>query len=207
MIIGITGAAQCGKDTLALAIRDNARGRGRQLCEVRHFADALRDVVEAVFGCRYETAQEKAFVDAWWHLRIGGSSLFEGQLVNGRAILQRVGTELFRERVHPDIWLFAMERRVKTNEHLVIADVRFDNEAKWVQDQGGFVAHLTRAAPIERAALTATEQAHASEAGVSHRYVDEWHTCRSREEVEGLGRDLAIRLLGAEPFGITKEGE
>ena len=225
MIIGITGAAQCGKDTLARAIRigrccypvyHNHDGElqepasGGDIVAVTAFATPLRDVVEAAFGCRYETAEEKARVDEWWSSRlVDYTGILGGVPVTGRAILQKVGTELFRQHVHPDIWLFAMERRLSLSKaiHHVISDVRFNNEAKWVQDQGGFVVHLTRGVPVTRAALTTTEQAHASEAGVSHRYIDEWHTCRSKAEVEELGIQLAIRLLDGRPPGVTEEGE
>jgi hypothetical protein len=232
MIIGITGAAQCGKDTLARAIRIGRctypryrtsdgefmePASGGDAVAVTAFATALRDVVEAAFGCRYETAEEKARVDGWWHERIYGlgggpdrPGPFLGDLpVNGRRILQFVGTELFRNGVHPDFWLFALEQRLSTSRavHHVISDVRFDNEAKWIQDQGGFVVHLTRGVPVMRAALTATEQAHVSEAGVSHRYIDEWHTCCSKAEVEELGIQLAERLLDARSTGVTEEGE
>jgi hypothetical protein len=235
MIIGITGAAQCGKDTLARAIRIGRctyphyrtsdgefmePASGGDVVTVTAFATALRDVVEAAFGCRYETAEEKAQVDTWWEERIGdqgpvharGREMLGDVPVTGRRILQFIGTDLFREFVHPNFWLFAMERRLSMSKavHHVISDVRFDNEAKWVQDQGGFVVHLTRASPVPAGpgfgGLTATEQAHASEAGVSHRYIDEWHTCRSTVEVEELGIQLAIRLLDARS-GVTEEGE
>lgn len=209
MIIGITGRAQCGKNTLASAIAEACRGtyRDRHMVgyvqvDIRAFADALRDVVEAAFGRRYESAEAKAAVDHWWHTRLARSAstfpqyegpgrLFDGADITGRQVLQKVGTELFRERVHPDFWLFAMESRIvrSTSQHHVVADVRFDNEADWIRRQGGRVVGLYRA---DQGPVT---DPHASERGVDPSLVHESHRCASPAEVRLLGAAIASAWL------------
>lgn len=198
MIIGITGRAQCGKDTLAKAMRHGAVvPTNRDQCRILHFADTLRDVVEAAFGSRYETAEEKTAVDAWWDERLGSQGdgrgmIFRGTSVTGRLILQKVGTELFREWVHPDFWLFAMERRIAQSQakHHIIADVRFDNEAEWVRKHGGLVIGLSRQDQADQSV-----DAHASERGVDWNLINEVHRCDSAAAVETLGAVLARTYL------------
>jgi hypothetical protein len=208
MIIGITGRAQCGKDTLATAMweptrRDYPKEVVPPICEILHFADTLRDVVQAAFGSRYETAEEKAAVDEWWNARLGrkpdpgpvfdAPRLLDGAPITGRFILQKVGTELFRARVSPDFWLFAMERRIATSKakHHIIADIRFDNEAQWVRAHDGIVIGLTRQDQGELPA-----DAHASERGVDWGLISEVHRCDSPDAVRTLGRVLSRTYLG-----------
>ena len=218
MIIGIAGRAQCGKDTLARALQAGAAPRETRLAQtfhgaaghvqltsqhtrdavqILHFADALRDVVQAAFGSRYETAAEKDAVDQWWKERLSRPALGRSDLTyyaepTGRRILQFVGTELFRNMVHQDFWLFAMERRIASSQakHHIIADVRFDNEAEWIRRQGGQVIGLARA---DHPPLQA--DAHASEKGVRWDLIDHPITCDSVSAVETFGAVFARHHL------------
>lgn len=60
--------------------------------------------------------------------------------------MQTLGTEWGREVVHSDIWVaLLMERYSKSaTRDLFITDVRFDNEAKWIEKQGGQVFLIVR---------------------------------------------------------------
>lgn len=212
MIIGITGQAQSGKDTLATAIQEHLQGEGiasnygpmifeRGAVPILHFADALRDVVEAVFGSRYETQEQKAEIDPYWQDRIGESP-FTNCLANvrpigppkitGRHILQRLGTEMFRNQVHQDIWLFVMERRIATRraQYHIISDVRFDNEAEFVRKQGGIVVQVRRSDQREP-----SPDAHASEQGINDDLIDRSFCSWSAEQTREVGRTIAEALL------------
>ena len=62
--------------------------------------------------------------------------------------------------INPDLWLIlAKQLLLNYGPGMVIADVRFENEATWVRAQGGRVLH------IERPDNVAVES-HASEAGI-----------------------------------------
>lgn len=78
---------------------------------------------------------------------------------------QLLGTEVGRN-IDPQVWVKNMELRTKEYRDLgmgiVIDDARFDNEAKWVRENGGKVIHLSR--PSDEDGTEHTE--HASEAGV-----------------------------------------
>jgi hypothetical protein len=176
VIIGIAGRAQAGKSTCAQAMVDAHGGA------VVALADSLRDVVEAAFGSRYDTQEAKAARDDFWAPRLGEA------WAHGRQILQRVGSELFREQVHPHFWLFHLELRLSRlppQALIVIPDVRFDNEAQWVRSHQGFMLRIIRADQPPAV------DGHQSERGISPELIDRTVTSRSVAMTQELGRALA----------------
>lgn len=130
MLIGLTGRAGCGKDTVA-----------RFLCDTHGFvqialADPLRDGLKAMLGLVDEQLYERALKETpidW----IGKSP---------RELMQTLGTEWGRELVADDLWLRAAARRIARIKayppHLhvagiVVSDIRYENEADWLRNQGG----------------------------------------------------------------------
>jgi hypothetical protein len=157
-IVGIAGRAQAGKSTYAEALVDAAGGR------VVAMADSVRDIAEVAFGGRFETQEQKSARVPFWAERIGE------EWATGRRILQRVGTELFREHVHPDFWLYHLELRLERlgpQPLIAIPDLRFPNEAGWVRAHGGVVVL------VERLGQPPPSDAHASERGLPAEAIDE----------------------------------
>lgn len=142
-IIGITGLARTGKDTVTNFILTLAGGYRYS------FADPMRDMLKAL---------GVDLTDPYWQDRkevpipaLGASP---------RRLMQTLGTEWGRQLIHPDIWLtMAKQRLLAFGPGMIISDVRFENEAAWVRSLGGLVIHVMRprAEKIEE---------HASEAGV-----------------------------------------
>jgi len=62
-----------------------------------------------------------------------------------REILQYVGTDMFRG-LDPTIWVNACINQIKKEqpELALVSDVRFENEVKAIQNEGGYVIGLTR---------------------------------------------------------------
>lgn len=78
-----------------------------------------------------------------------------------RELMQTLGTEWGRNFVNEDLWLIlARQRLLKLGPGMVIADVRFDNEALWVRKLGGRIIHVRRD-------LAERVKQHASEVGVT----------------------------------------
>ncbi len=202
-LIGITGRAGAGKNTLAEAIV-SAMGGG----EIVGFGDTLRDVVEAAFGSRYETQESKAAVDEYWDRRLVGpgdsiSQKLGDRQVTGRRILQFFGTEIFRNLVHPDFWLFTMERRLAQPKYqqapvVVIADVRFENEASFIRRRGGEVIEIMRADQRSTAAAD-----HASEAGLPDSMLDRRMVSTCLEETHLYGKIIANHTRRSKVTGST----
>lgn len=158
-LIGITGKAGAGKDTLANYVVDRTAGRKYS------FALPLKQALNAMFGwtmSNWDDREWKERVIPW----LGKSP---------RQLAQTIGTEWGRELVHPELWVLLAEQRFI--EHLdeysahswsppfVIPDVRFDNEAKMIKAHGGVVIEVRR--PNVQAIA-----AHKSEAGVSQELLD-----------------------------------
>lgn len=160
-IVGITGRKRSGKNTAADALV--AMGY-----ELGGFADELKDA-----ALDLDPWISYPDVDDVISLRLLVDSIgwerAKDEHPDVRRILQRLGTDVVRNR-DPEFWLKAFDRRQQFDDgnapHLVIADVRFDNEAQWIRDRGGIVLEIVRpsqGAPVD---------AHASEAGVSPLLID-----------------------------------
>jgi hypothetical protein len=141
MIIGIAGFQGSGKDTIADYLQ-NIYGFKRD-----SFAGTLKDAVSAVFGWDREllegrTKESRAWreqVDAWWANRLNMPDL------TPRLVLQKWGTEVARKSWHDDTWIASLENKLrKTNNDIVISDVRFPNEIAAIKRAGGIVIRVTR---------------------------------------------------------------
>ena len=141
MIIGIAGFQGSGKDTIADYLQ-NIYGFKRD-----SFAGTLKDAVSAVFGWDREllegrTKESRAWreqVDAWWSERLNMPNL------TPRYVLQIWGTEVARKSFHDDTWIASLENKLrKTNNDIVISDVRFPNEILAIKRAGGVVIRVTR---------------------------------------------------------------
>ena len=141
MIIGICGLIGSGKDTIADYLQNIHQFRRES------FAHALKDAVAQVFGWDREllegrTKESRAWreqVDPWWSERLAMPEL------TPRYVLQVWGTEVARRSFHDDIWIAALENKLrKTTDDVVISDCRFPNEIKSIKRAGGIVIRVVR---------------------------------------------------------------
>jgi hypothetical protein len=78
-------------------------------------------------------------VDLWWEDRLGIDGF------SPRYAMQHVGTNLFREHFHKDIWCLALERQiVTTTSNIVISDARFYNEIDVIKRCDGIMVDVWR---------------------------------------------------------------
>ena len=141
MIIGISGFIGSGKDTAANYLV-GWHGFRRD-----SFAGALKDAVSTVFGWDREmieglTTESRLWrdqIDPWWSKRLNMPHL------TPRWVLQHWGTEVCRQGFHDDIWIAALENRLRSRSgHTVITDVRFPNEIKTIRSAGGIIVWIKR---------------------------------------------------------------
>ena len=145
-LIGLTGLKQSGKSTAARYLRDHYGFHHAD------FAGPIRSLVANVIGTTVEAMEP---IKEQPHPALGGRT--------PRYAMQSLGTEWGRQMIHPDVWIMAMALRIRTTPRLVIADVRFDNEAQLIVDHGGHIIEITRS--------TTTRDNHASEASIDRRYI------------------------------------
>lgn len=174
-LIGLTGLAHCGKDTAADILC--AEFGYTKLA----FADPLKKAVASI-------ANEPV------------SNFYDNNLkempcpVTGRTrrvTMQAVGEGL-RHILGQNIWLANMACRLQTSPvGVVISDVRYDNEAKFILGHGGVVIKIHR----ESAGLHGAVGNHSSEQGISDHLV--YATVTNNGTVESL-REALLLLLKTE---------
>ncbi len=151
MIIGLTGAAGCGKDTVANIL-------ARRGFESLAFADPIYKAVAAITGLSQEELRDRSRKETpipW----LGKSP---------RELLQTLGTEWGRDMVRQDIWIRVAMQQASAIARCVITDVRFENEAAAIKTAGGRVWRIVR----PESCLTDQAAKHSSEAGIPNRLVD-----------------------------------
>ena len=131
MIIGLSGYARSGKDTVAellvlnygfkrLAFADGIREALLALNPILHDGHRLNELV-GMYG--WEVAKAKDEV---------------------RRLLQVMGTEVGRKLINEDVWVWLLFNKISTDERIIIPDVRFPNEARMIEQQGGEVWRINR---------------------------------------------------------------
>ena len=146
-LLGLTGYAQSGKDTVAKML-------GELDIEVRRaaFADLLKlsaarslhvmvdpdEVgIEGVrrWADRFKTDHRVQIVD-------GDGEVLHS--ITGRAFLQRFGTEGHRDIFGDDFWIEVTNFDPPDCDLLVFTDVRYENEAGAIRDRGGEIWQIVR---------------------------------------------------------------
>lgn len=130
-IIGISGKAGAGKDTLAQMLVLELYRYGE--CKTIHFADVLKTAASKATGIprsTFDTQEGKASEIKWLGMTV-------------RELLQKFGTAI-REGVDPDFWVKSLFNIYEDKDFIIIPDVRFPNEAKAIKDRGGILIRIER---------------------------------------------------------------
>jgi len=131
-IIGVTGKARSGKDTVAEMIKKHLGNNNPTA--IKSFATPMKRFGDICFGWN-DAIIEKEVVDA----RFGFSP---------REFYQKMGTEFMRDMMGEDTWVKIMKSRIdnlpKHITYVIIPDVRFDNEAQFIRDNGGTLIEVIR---------------------------------------------------------------
>lgn len=138
-IIGLLGFAGSGKGTVA-DILVSKFGYTKL-----SFAGPLKDATSVVFGwdrflLEGDTSESRDFreePDPFWSEKFG-------RLFTPREALQLMGTEAGRDVFHENLWIFALERKMKQHKKVVISDARFPNEIAFVRRSFGKTIRVKR---------------------------------------------------------------
>lgn len=160
MLIGLTGAAGAGKDTVAAHLF-KAHG-----CLKLALADPLYQMISAMTGLPVEKMADRKVkeADIAW---VGTSP---------RRLLQTLGTEWGRGTLGDDIWIKNLFRRIDAysaaigRASFVVTDVRFANEAQAIRERGGHILEIVRPTPLS--GVPDEARRHSSEAGVPNELID-----------------------------------
>lgn len=133
MLIGLIGKKYSGKDTFGNFLIQYYQFHKKA------FADPLKECCKTLFHLSDEQLNDcelKETIISEWNL-------------SPRQIMQKVGTDLFRNHFHEEFWLKLFEIWYKEHSHLniVCTDVRFENEAELIKKLGGILIKIDR--PIQ----------------------------------------------------------
>jgi hypothetical protein len=161
VIIGLTGYAGCGKDTIADILRDEFGFTKAS------FAGPLKREVAEAFGLTpgdvtfledretkerplLRMALEECADPGFIACLLEGAGLSGSQLLTEltarrsyRWVLQRWGTE-YRRAQSPTYWIDRAAEVIAGVERVVFTDTRFPNEAEFIRRAGGTLWHIHR---------------------------------------------------------------
>lgn len=129
VVIGLSGVARAGKDTVASLLTEH---HGFQR---RAFADALKKVLVALDPIVEPTGRRLSDL---------GLPMDQAKaLPEVRSLLQRLGTEAGRHALGADIWVRTLLAG-PVPQRMVVSDCRFPNEAQAIRARGGIVVRVER---------------------------------------------------------------
>ena len=141
-IVGILGFINSGKGTVASHLVDRFGFRQDS------FASSLKDAVSAIFdwprnlleGDTKESREWRELVDPWWSEKLNIENF------SPRLAMQLIGTDSLRTHFNKDIWFLTIQNRLRKNseKNVVISDVRFPNEIRFIRDNGGYLIRVNR---------------------------------------------------------------
>jgi hypothetical protein len=130
MIIGLTGYAQSGKDTVAKILIEKYQ------YERVAFADAIRELLYDMNPNYHDTLLQQSVN------RIGWDELKKDPTI--RRMLQNLGVGA-RKILGDDVWVIAaLHKMSDTTKNYVITDVRFENEAVMIKQLDGELWRVKR---------------------------------------------------------------
>ena len=140
MIIGISGFQSSGKDTIAdYLVKEHGFVK-------LSFASAIKDIVAIIFGWSRERLEGLKVENRQWREEIDSkwAKLLNIPCLTPRYVLQYLGTEVFRNHFHKDIWTKIVENQLSFYENVVVSDCRFANEIEMIKQNGGKIIQVHR---------------------------------------------------------------
>lgn len=133
MIIGLSGKARAGKDSVAQILVEEYGFTRLAFADVIKACVYTLDPIISLSGLRL---QHLVDTNGWEAAK---------DFPEVRRLLQVFGTEVGRNLIDEQIWIEMTLAGAKASSNIVISDVRFRNEAEEIKYQGGQVWRITRA--------------------------------------------------------------
>lgn len=148
MFIGLNGWPSSGKDTVAATLTAELGYRQYALADkVREAMYLINPLIDPAGG----SMRVRDVVDRFGWTRAKRHPRYGAEI---RQLMQRVGTDSARTVFGDSVWVDTLSQaidadlRIAATERprgVVVSDVRFPNEAKWVNARGGVVVRVDRA--------------------------------------------------------------
>jgi hypothetical protein len=147
MIIGLSGYAKSGKDTVAEIIREIQPEKWK----IKKFSGKLKQIASILLGMPEHLFENQDFKsemlgEEWWK---NYGDFYHQTTV--RDFLQLLGTDAIRNGLHSNAWVNALMADYKPAKmdqynpsNWIVTDVRFPNEAEAIKDRGGIIIRIDR---------------------------------------------------------------
>jgi hypothetical protein len=147
MIIGLSGYAKSGKDTVAEIIREIQPEKWK----IKKFSGKLKQIASILLGMPEHLFENQDFKsemlgEEWWK---NYGDFYHQTTV--RDFLQLLGTDAIRNGLHSNAWVNALMADYKpakmdhyNTSNWIVTDVRFPNEAEAIKDRGGIIIRIDR---------------------------------------------------------------
>lgn len=147
MIIGLSGYAKSGKDTVSEMIQEIHPDKW----EVKKFSGKLKVIASILTGIPAHQFEDQEFKSSmlgemWWK---NYGDFYHQTTV--RDFLQILGTDAIRNGLHTNAWVNALMADYKPRKmdqyspsNWIITDCRFPNEAEAIKDRGGMIVRVNR---------------------------------------------------------------
>lgn len=171
-LIGLSGKARTGKDTVASILKLASSWKNSNYFKMRYpdqtqfiinslklhskvaysessyvsfaFADILKSVITLIFNIEdVENLYDEVFKNSANSLDVKGE---DGHILTYREVLQKFGTEVGRT-VDPDLWIKSAFSFMKPDVDYIITDIRFQNELQACKEKGTITIKINREAP------------------------------------------------------------
>ena len=189
--------------------RETSFGKNQSNFEIKKYADKLKDFVCMLIGCTREQLEDREFKEKElgeeWYCYIFNNGKKEeltldfetarilscdnrviSRTMTPRELLQIIGTECIRDKVHPNAWVNALMSEYKPIEVIepiskenkakykvgfapenqlslqypnwIITDMRFPNELEAVKSKGGITIRVNRTLPCGAVQFNGTQE-------------------------------------------------
>ena len=145
-VIGISGYARSGKDTIAEKLAEVGYVRGSFADAIREAVYKLNPSVAATGVCAKDEPGERLWLEPVPLQTLVNWYGWENTKAEPdvRRLLQVFGTEVGREMFGDNIWIDYLFDSLPDGAKVVIPDVRYPNEAKAIEDMAGKVWRVER---------------------------------------------------------------
>ena len=158
IVIGLTGPAGSGKDTIA-----------NYMCSVHgftkiSFAGPLKSAISSLF----------TISPGIWEDRVLKEEVIEEWGKSPRELAQWLGTDILRKHIDDEIFIKTTRRAIRDLDKVVVSDVRFDNEARMIiNDFEGEIWRLHAGQRLKHYNFMKSEtKQHVTESGISNSLVN-----------------------------------
>lgn len=212
-IIGLTGKARAGKDTVANIIHSymtqhtdmTVNFEDTYVLGLESFAAPIKSMVAMLLdffavGSIQQPTTLQPYIDG-----DKKEEIIDVLKASPRKLMQTLGTEWGRNLISDSIWIDSMKARIGMYKHaidhghagalVVCTDTRFDNEAEALTSMGGVIVEVVRDEAPEVAE-------HASEGGIDSKYIT--ITIFNNGSIEDLVEEVQKKLVDYLPE-LTEE--